>query len=116
MLEGRKDLIKNAPFCAYTGRPFSNRFRPSIEHVIPKSANGPNSLFNYMAVEKFTNCARSNMPLDQWFSLHPEYAKNVQNYLNFFRGIDNKYVEGLLKTLRKACSTVSFKKRLDIVA
>jgi hypothetical protein len=116
MLSGRKDLIKKAPFCAYTGKFFSKNFKPSIEHVIPKSAQGPSTLFNYMAVEKFTNCERSNMPLDTWFQLHPDYAKNVQTYLDFFRKIDNGYVEGLLRTLRKACTTISFKRRLDIMA
>lgn len=74
----------------------------SIEHLIPRSSGGPNSLSNYALATIENNFVRGNTPL----SLYRDKVK-LGDYLAQFIGIKlpnfdgTKYIDGVLETFQK---------------
>lgn len=106
--------------CAYTGRELARRAR-TFEHILPKSKGGTYDISNGLVTAAPVNHARGNIPLSKWFKMHPDMARNVQKYLDKYRGIKimgRDYVEEVKRTLNdRAAGVVSFKgKKLNIKA
>ena len=56
----------------------------SIEHIVPQSRNGGDSLSNFLLVRSQFNNTRSSMPLSEFIALNEEIdiPKHLQNYIN----------------------------------
>lgn len=88
---------------AYTGKLLSRRER-TFEHIHPHSQGGPNSISNCLITGAKINGERGNMPFYRWLKIKPGVIKNIQNYLNKYRGLmveGQNYVEVVKRTLNK---------------
>lgn len=80
----------------------------SIDHLIPKSSGGPNSLYNYALATIENNFVRGDKPLN----LYKDKIK-LGDYLAQFVGIKlpnfdgTKYIDGVLETFRKIFSNAN---------
>jgi len=96
---------------AYTGKKLSKGQR-TFEHILPHSKGGPNTIANCLITGAAINGERGNIPFFKWLQLKPSVIKNIQNYLNKFRGLKvegKDYVETVKKTLnREARGVVTF--------
>ena len=54
----------------------------SIEHILPDSLGGANSLDNFMLASSSANSLRGNMPIPQFIEMYPEIPKNCQLYID----------------------------------
>lgn len=104
-----KDYIDT---CAYTGKQLKRNQR-TLEHIKPHSKSGQNIMSNYLVAGQKINEARGNMPFTKWLRIFPQAIKNIQNYLDKYRGLKINgvdYVEVVKKTLNKeAKGIVSFR-------
>lgn len=67
----------NKIYHAYIESGFDDYLRPSLDHIVPKSAKGTNDINNLRFVTWFENRAKNNMSLERW-----EYIKaNIHRYL-----------------------------------
>ena len=67
----------NKIYNAYIESGFDDYLRPSLDHIVPKSAKGTNDINNLRFVTWFENRAKNNMSLERW-----EYIKaNIHRYL-----------------------------------
>jgi hypothetical protein len=105
---------------AYTGKKLAKGMR-TFEHILPHSKGGPNTIANCLITGAEINGKRGNMPFTQWLKTFPAAIKNIQNYLDKFRGLKvdgQDYVEVVKKTLnREAKGMVVFRgnnKKLNI--
>jgi hypothetical protein len=108
---GYKSPVKDAAIhCAYTGELFTNKNKPTFEHICPKSLGGSNDISNCLATTLKSNNKRGNMLFNKWLILFPRVIKNIQNYLNEMRGVEingHDYVEEVKKTLNKEAKGVA---------
>lgn len=54
----------------------------SIEHVIPSSLGGLNTMGNFLLTSASGNRYRENMPLSEYIKRHPKIPKYMQMYIN----------------------------------
>lgn len=95
----------------YTGR-FVKESNRSVEHILPKSKGGKNNIKNYAMSNKKINSERGNMPMQSWIKLHPNFLKNMKNYvLKYF----NKNIDGI-KHGEEVAKTVKEKYGIDLLA
>lgn len=108
---GYKSPVKKiAKYGAYTGKKFTEKIRPTFEHILPHSKGGPTSIANCLATTAKSNNARGNMRFDKWLKKMPSVIKNIQKYLNRMRGIKIKgidYVKVVKKTLNREARGVA---------
>ena len=97
---------------AYTGKALA-RHQRTFEHILPHSKGGPNTIANCLITGSAINGERGNMNFDKWLKIKPSVIKNIQNYLDKFRGLQvngQDYVETVKRTLNKeAKGVVTFK-------
>ena len=100
---GNSRLLDKIDTDFYTGKYMPRKTR-SIEHLLPKSKGGANSIFNYAVCDSFINSQRSNVDLKTWFSLNPDYLKNAKQYIKKYYDFvfdGQKYGKIISETLRK---------------
>lgn len=76
----------------------------SIEHIVPHSKKGPNTISNYLVVDKKINEVRGCMLFVRWLETFPEAIKNIQVYLDKYKELmveDINYVNMVKPTLNK---------------
>jgi len=104
---------------AYTGKALS-RGQRTFEHIHPHSKGGQNTIANCLITGSAINGERGNMPFSKWLQQKPSVIKNIQSYLNKFRGLKvegQDYVETVKKTLNaeaKGIVTFTGKRRQNL--
>ena len=111
-VKNRIALKEKIDIDAYTGKKLRKNDK-SIEHIQPASRNGMNDVSNYLVVHRKINEERGNTPFWEFLQDFPEVIKNIQSYLDRYRGMQFKgenYVEAVKATLnREAKGVVSFR-------
>lgn len=62
----------------------------TVDHLIPKSKNGENSIYNCTVMCKDCNFEKSYYSFYYWYKLHPGFKVNVQKYMDFVVNLINK--------------------------
>ena len=75
--------IGNNPVCSLTGRPIDlmNSRSYQLDHIIPKSKGGSNTLDNCQIVCKEANQAKNDLSLDEFINLCREVVNNFDKNL-----------------------------------
>ena len=60
-------LATYGTICHLCGRPDAD----TADHVVPRSKGGPDALDNLRPAHKTCNYSRRDLPLEEWFRLHP---------------------------------------------
>ncbi len=100
----RKTFKKMFKKCSYSGEPFTDNRKKTIEHIIPSIREGKNDYANYLVVDAQWNSLRSAMPLGEFIQKYPFVKKNIIDNVNQLEG---KEIEGIIwsdevkKTLKK---------------
>jgi hypothetical protein len=61
----------------------------TLDHLVPFSKGGKDSLTNYGLTSSYINSTRGNMPLDNYIRNHPKIYKNCQKYINRLIELNN---------------------------
>ena len=75
----------------------------TLDHVIPKSKGGPSKMENYTLATYEFNQLKGNKPMKDFLTI-----ENLSRYIKQFIDVHvddfwgNKYIKGLLETLKKA--------------
>lgn len=100
---GCKPLIDTVDTDFYTGKLVKVKNR-SVEHILPKSKGGKNNIINYAMSDKTVNSERSNMSMQSWLNIHPDYLENMKKYVKKYWNttiLDVKHGQEVNKTLNK---------------
>ncbi len=62
----------------------------TVDHLIPKSKNGENSIYNCTVMCKDCNFEKSYYSFYYWYKLHPGFKVNVQKYMDYIVNLINK--------------------------
>ena len=65
----------------------------TIEHVLPDSKGGENSMDNFLLTSANANNLRQNMPLKKFIKMFPQIPENCQKYIDYI--IDRIHLGGL---------------------
>ncbi len=96
--------------CAYSGKEFTSKFKPTFEHILPDSKGGRKSFDNGIPVGSAINGERGNIPLAKWLKQVPAAIKHIQNFLDESRGTmiaGKDYVKEVVRTLNKQADGVA---------
>lgn len=87
----------------YTGKRFSIKYMPTIEHMIPysqkerafeKGLNSVNSIENFIITGAKINNLRDSIPLKEWYRTHPDFIENGKNALKEYEKINTSRIDG----------------------
>ena len=105
-----KDLFKSGelPTVKYGlyGKKLNNQ-NCSLEHLIPKSKGGPNTLNNYALADKFENSRRGDRNIKDYLT-----TKMIADYLIQFVDVKVDYITGIFDGNRYAYDLIQTFKKL----
>ena len=131
MTKAEKDLMRTIRDAAeeyrlpdfYTGRIFGKKYHASIEHLVEFCRGKKGTIGNLPKINAMENLApvgilinnqRNNIPLTEWYKMHPEYLINGQKALEEYEkvqkvGLNGKlWVQGLKRTLNNELGFIAF--------
>ena len=82
--------------CAYCGKPFTSLSDMSIEHIVPLSKGGDNTISNICIVHKSCNSKKQDRDVAEVFG--NEKAAEIKEYTEWKKG-DDKHVRELEKVI-----------------
>lgn len=83
--------------CAYCGKPFSGLSDKSIEHIVPLSKGGDNTISNICIVHRSCNSKKGDRSVSEVFG--DKVSQEIEFYKEWLSG-DEKHVSQLEKVLR----------------
>ncbi len=121
----RTIAVKMSLPCIYTGKKFGKDLKPTIEHLLPKSAKTDatnyglrhiNVIGNWTLAESKINGARNSMPLSEWYEKHPECLEKSKEALAEYEKVDlpevgvngYEWVRRIKRTLNKQLGYLAF--------